>query len=60
MAHWFNHANKFDAGDGSLTSNELDYGALYHAYALDKANHLSRQREQAQKVSEQMRRDQKK
>ncbi|ANZ60706.1 hypothetical protein AYR62_14010 [Secundilactobacillus paracollinoides] len=60
MASWFSRVNKFDAGDGSLRSHELDYGALYTAYAHDKANHLNQQREQAKKVSAQMKKDQEK
>lgn len=59
MANWFGSSRerRYTGGD-STSSHELDYGEFFTQYIKSKQRDMDRQREQASKVSGQMKRDQ--
>ncbi|MTV81417.1 hypothetical protein [Secundilactobacillus folii] len=64
MAHWFGQnssghssSHHFVSAD-SVNSHELDYGEFFTEYIKSKQRSMDRQRHQAAKVSNQMKRDQ--
>lgn len=59
MAKWFERkqSNRRVLG-GTNSDHELDYGEFFTAYIRSKQNDMSRQRHQAQKVSNQLKKEQ--
>lgn len=59
MANWFGkkRSNRRVLG-GTSSEHELDYGELFTAYVRGKQKDMSRQRQQAEKMAHQIKKDQ--
>ncbi|GAX04440.1 hypothetical protein IWT140_02078 [Secundilactobacillus pentosiphilus] len=59
MANWFSKKRaKHRVLGGSNSDHEIDYGELFTNYMKDKQQNISRQRQQAQKLSHQIKKEQ--